>query len=69
MGWCPGTEIFDVVAEELLGRKDIDVKIVLKRLIEELEDHDWDCQEESHSFDHPLVQEIMKELHPDWDWN
>ena len=71
MGWCSGTEVFDPIAKALLGSiegKPIDVERVLKTVIGALEDGDWDCQEDSAYWDHPLVKKIMKELHPDWEW-
>jgi len=67
MGWASGVEIFDVVAGALLDdKKEINKKKVLKSLINVLEDGDWDTQNDSDYYDHPLVQEIFKELHPNW---
>ena len=66
MGWCSATEIFDSVAGALLDDKPFDKKQVLRKLIGALEDGDWDCQYESKYFNHPLVKEIFKELHPRW---
>lgn len=66
MGWCSATRIFDSVAGVLLDDKDIDKKEALETLIAALEDGDWDCQGDSDYYDHPLVQEIFKELHPNW---
>jgi len=67
MGWASGVEIFDVVAGALLDdKKEINKKEVLKSLINVLEDGDWDTQNDSDYYDHPLVQEIFKELHPNW---
>ncbi len=67
MGWCSGTGIFDAMASVLLDGQEHDKKAVLKSLWDILEDSDWDCQSESVYYDHPLVQEIIHELHPDWD--
>ena len=66
MGWCSATQIFDAVAGELLSEGPKDPKSTLKELIRNLEDGDWDCQSDSAYWDHPLVQEIMRELHPHW---
>jgi len=66
MGWCSGTEIFDKVAWALLDKEPKHLKEVLGLLIDALEDSDWDCQQDSDYWDHPVVQEIMRELHPDW---
>lgn len=69
MGWCSATRIFDAVAGELLNEEPKDTKATLKELAMALEDGDWDCQCDSAYWDHPVVQEVMKELHPDWDWS
>ena len=65
MGWCSGTEIFDVAVGILLERKKAD-KEIIKALAEILEEHDWDCQCDSTYWDEPLVQEVFRELHPKW---
>lgn len=66
MGWCSGTEIFDSVCSVLLDKKPADKKMVIKQLITSLEDADWDCQHDSAFWDHPLVSECFKEMHPHW---
>ena len=67
MGWCSATEIFDNVAGALLDSdKPKDTKEVLTQLVGALEEGDWDCQSDSDYWDHPIVREIMKELHPHW---
>jgi len=69
MGWCSGTDVFDTMAEVILSMSElsnITQVILLTRLIEALEGHDWDCQGESVFFEHPRVQEAMKKLHPSW---
>jgi hypothetical protein len=65
MGWCSATDIFDDIVGEILNPTRSS-KNVIKKLIETLEDMDWDCQYESDYFDHPLINEIFKEIHPDW---
>lgn len=81
MGWCSGTGVFDAVCSALLlepsKRKNAkrkfkitdlseEVTTAIRRLIDALENLDWDCQSESEFWDHPLVQSIMRERHPEW---
>jgi len=67
MGWCSATVIFDNVAGALLGKTEKQSpKDVLKALVIELEDGDWDCQQDSAYWDNPVVKEIFQELHPSW---
>ncbi len=61
MGWCGGTVVFDSVVEALLDPS-TDKKYAIKSLIEALEDMDWDCQNESDYWNHPLVKECFIEL-------
>lgn len=71
MGWCSATRIFDDVAGFVLAT-DKPGKMqseVLSKLASSLEDGDWDCQQDSDYWDHPIVQAVFKELHPDWDWS
>ena len=76
MGWSSGTRVFDKVCGHVLGSPDrkgistaISVQDLLIALVDVLEDLDWDCQEESRYFNHPLVREILVRKHPDWDWD
>ena len=66
MGWCSGTRIFDGMLSAFLNEDKLDKKEFIKQTIIELEDMDWDCQMDSAYWYNPLVQEIFKELHPDW---
>lgn len=69
MGWCSGTQIFDEICDILLNNRNIkksDQKKITKKLIETLEDMDWDCQADSAHFEHPIVREIFEEFHPHW---
>ncbi len=66
MGWCSGTQVFDPICTVLLSDEPIDKKAVLRHVIESLEDNDWDCQSDSAYYDHPLVREVMREMHPTW---
>ena len=76
MGWCSGTDVFDVVCEAMLDPENIsidqdvditsDTKGALKKIITALEEMDWDCQRESEFWDVPIVHEAFEELHPGW---
>jgi hypothetical protein len=68
MGFCSGTDIFDPVVETVLDTtlSDEDKFIVIYALADSLENHDWDCQQDSYFYDHPVVQRVMQALHPDW---
>lgn len=66
MGWCDGTIVFDTVCEVLLDDELIDKKEIIKSLVVALDDMDWDCHSESDYWEHPVVIEAMKELHPEW---
>ena len=66
MGWCSGTDIFDVVCGAILNPENSNTKDTLKEIIAELEMMDWDCQRESEFWNSPVVQEAFKELHPEW---
>ena len=71
MGWGSGVFIFDEVAEVLLRSitplNENLVKNTLKTLINALEDQDCDTLDGSNFMGHPIVREIMQQLHPDWD--
>ena len=77
MGWCSGTDVFDIICDAMLASKNTNVdpntglimsntKEALKKIITELEEMDWDCQQESEFWDSTIVQEAFKDLHPDW---
>lgn len=70
MGWCSGTEIFDVVVARVYNSSmtTSEKKTLIKDLIEVLEDQDWDCQNDSEFWNTNIVRECFEELHPDWDW-
>lgn len=69
MGWCSATTIFDAMCKYLLEstRPDEEKVADLKVLAEQLEDGDWDCQQDSDYYDHPVVRRVFQELHPDWE--
>ena len=65
MGWCSGTYVFDSVVGHLLSMNNIsefDKKLIIKNLIEELWNHDWDCEYYSGYIDEPIVRIAFKEL-------
>jgi len=68
MGWCSGTEIFDIVAGALLteDKDEVNVEEALTQLYNVLRDKDWDCVGDSAYYNHPVVREIIKKIEPDW---
>jgi len=66
MGWCSGTEIFDKVLKVILKKNskmsEEATLMVIKALSKAMEDHDWDCQQDSDFYNHPLA----KKARPDW---
>jgi hypothetical protein len=66
MGWCSATIIFDQIAEAILTDHPIDKQAILTTVVEALEDGDWDCQQDSEYWNHPIVQKIMRQRHPRW---
>lgn len=66
MGWCSATRIFDSVCDGILNEGECDKRDVIKELAAALENSDWDCQQDSDFWDHPIVKDVMKELHPSW---
>lgn len=61
MGWSSGTRIFDAVVTAVLSEEPFEKKDVILAVIGALEDGDWDCQNDSPYWNHPLVQEALKE--------
>lgn len=67
MGWGSATVIFDNVCKSLLKvDKPLTVEETICSLVIELENADWDCQQDSDYWNHPIVQKIMRKLHPNW---
>ena len=57
MGWCSATEIFDAVAEVVIDNEAIpepDRLKVITKLYDALTSDDWDCQNDSKFYEHPL---------------
>jgi hypothetical protein len=65
MGWCSGTQLFDMIVDILLEEQK-DIKMILKQIISEFEMMDWDCESDSKHWDTPIVKQAFKELHPNW---
>jgi len=66
MGWNGGTEIFDVVVEDILfelGDEALENKIIVN-LLNVLEGQDWDNVYESEYYEHPRIRAILKERDP-----
>ena len=60
MGWCSGTITFDAAVKAIV-EPDADKLTAIKALIECFEDQDWDCQEDSAYWEHPLVRQAFTE--------
>lgn len=71
MGWTGGSDILDTVVKFLLTTdlSNSQKKKCIKALIQVLYDHDWDTENESKYFNHPLVNKIFRELNPDVDYD
>lgn len=69
MGWCSGTEIFDNVAKFVLStdKPDQEKIEILRVLAEAMENQDWDCQDDSDYRTHPIIKQVFRELHPNWE--
>jgi len=68
MGWCSGTEIFDVICRFAVD-SDIDEseKIALLRdVINVLHDMDWDCEYDSQYIDEPLIRKAFIKTDREW---
>lgn len=63
MGWASGVEVFDAIAGMLLKDR-IDKQKILETLIEALENQDWDTQQDSQYWDHPMVQAAFRKMNP-----
>lgn len=70
MGWCSGTDIFDHMVRAFLDPEaelnEQQIYELTIQLVDILEEHDWDCQADSAFFGHPEIQDIFRELHPNW---
>jgi len=50
----------------ILTEEPLDKKKFLKVIIKSLKEGDWDTEQDSDYWDHPLVREVFKELYPHW---
>ena len=66
MGWCSATMIFDAVCSAVLEEGEIDKKEIIAIVANALEDGNWDCQSDSAYYEDPIVQAVMREMHPRW---
>lgn len=69
MGWASGVYVFDLVFPLLLelgGEQSARTVEAVVKLIDGLEDHDWDTLEDTDYYDHPTFREAMDRLHPGW---
>jgi len=62
MGWCGGTSIFDKTAKVVLAKKisDKDKIEILEALAKEMEQHDWDCQDETSLRSSAIVRKVLE---------
>jgi hypothetical protein len=69
MGWCSATIIFDSVCDGLIGKgkSKQTPEQVIRALAAALEDGDWDCQQDSAYWNHPVVKKVMRDLGHDVD--
>lgn len=68
MGWSSGTVVFDSVIKSIVQftyPDDMQRKQIVS-LITTLEDLDWDNIGESEYYNHPLVQQAIRIVHPEW---
>ena len=65
MGWCSGTDTFDVAVMAILAAN-MSLKDRVKLLIKEWQSMDWDCEMDSEYWEHPIVREAFMELYPGW---
>jgi hypothetical protein len=69
MGWGGGDRVFDPMVKAILSVKELkdrDKGQLIKTLLLTLEQEDWDTQDESRYWTHPLVEQAAKKIHPDW---
>lgn len=61
MGWSSGTNIFDTTTKAVLlsSATDVEKVSIIKALLSEMKDADWDTECESDYFTHPLVKKAF----------
>ena len=65
MGWCSGTETFDVAVEMVLDET-LALGQKIEKLIKAWWANDWDCEGDSQYWNHPVVRPVFQRLAPDW---
>lgn len=71
MGWCSATPIFDAIGKYVLDSELSEEAQfgIMRTLADALENEDWDCQQDSAYYSHPIIKRVWKDLDPDWeDW-
>lgn len=69
MGWGSGSHIMcSIIGAAMESFPEADRRSFYKQAINALEEADWDTQDEAMGID-PQFDEVMKELHPNWDWD
>lgn len=69
MGWCSGTDVFDPICALILRLNYLSQEQqveILVAMINAFEDRDWDCQQDSKYWHHPVMMIAMRRVHPDW---
>lgn len=68
MGWVSGVHVFDGIVGAILNEKisNQSKSELIKTVAILLAEHDWDTESDSNYYDHPVVQEVFKELYPWW---
>lgn len=68
MGWCSGTEVFDLVYKSYLDLSIVDtVKLVkmVEELIKILDENDWDCHSDSIYWNDAVVVQARHNINPE----
>ena len=66
MGWGSGVYLFDSICEAVLTDKVLSKEEVIEKVMSAMEDADWDTHCDSAFIDNPVVQAVIKKLHPTW---
>lgn len=68
MGWASGTDLFNNIWGVVrMYVKPEERVAVCAKIIDSLEDSDWDTQDEAIDPAWPEVAQALKMLHPDWE--
>lgn len=68
MGFCSGTQIFDDTVKTILETDASDeTKVaIIAALIEALNRHDWDCEDDTNYLHEPLVKKAFIYVNPEY---